>query len=70
MPIKLSDKVVSGLKEIQKNHECINDALKIIEDFVYEYDEGNMNPDEALVKLNTLRNIRYLKYTLTKLYSD
>lgn len=70
MNVNLSENVVFELQNIQKNRECINEALKIIEDFIYETDEGGMNPNDALAKFNTLRNVRYLKSTLTKLYSD
>ena len=70
MEVNLSEKVVSGLKEIQKNYDCIDEALRIIEDFVYEHDEGDMNPDDALVKMNALRNIRYLKNSLSCLYRE
>lgn len=70
MEVKLSDKVVSALQYIQKNPDTMDEAIRIIEDFVYYMDDGHIDNDNAIRMVNALRNIRLLKNTLSELYPE
>lgn len=70
MNVELSEKIVSGLKDIQQNYEAIDVALQILEDFIYETDEGTMDTHEGLYRFDALRNIRLLKNKIKILYID
>lgn len=70
MKVDLSEKIVSGLQDIQENYEGIDIALQILEEFVYESDEGTMDAKEGLYRFDALRNIRFLRKKISILYSE
>lgn len=70
MKVELSEKVVSRLKYIQNHSDTMDEAIRIIEDFVYCMDDGYIDNDNAIRMVNALRNIRLLKNTLSGLYPE
>lgn len=70
MEVKLSERAISALQYIQKNSDTMDEAIRIIEDFVYYMDDGHIDNDNAIRMVNALRNIRLLKNTLSELYPE